>query len=285
MRTVSVISLSDFCSGSTALQSELTKSPSIKRSKAVETQYWCKAAAILGMPQKNIMSSILPMAGDLARKELISFLSDNLPHYSVPNDDEMLIFDGWHQLCTHHSPFFFEKSPHHLHYWSALQLIQQATQRLNDVQFKFIGLIRNPLDTIYSRWRQWRNNPYKAQRLWFTAYKNLLRFKALVGDRILVCKYEDLVADPQQVTTLFQFLGTDPPSNWKSALHDRSIGRWKEDAQFGFHLDDSVIQFAESLGYDPKEMRGSGHSSWPIYWRIAKAKFRLRQATKRIIGA
>ena len=285
MRTTSIILLSDFCSGSTAVQSEITKSPAIKRSRAVETQYWCKAAALLGMPQHDMMSSIFPMAPHVAKKALIDFLSDNLPYYAPPNDDKTLIFDGWRRLCANHSPYFFEKSPHHLHYWSALQLIYQALQDLDDVEFKFIGLIRNPLDTIFSRWRQWRNNPYKSQWLWFTAYNNLLRFRELVGDRILICKYEDLVADQHQLITTFNFLGTDPPPLWKSDLHPRSIGRWNADPYFGFHLDGTITHFAESLGYKPEEMRGRERFTWPIYWRFAKFKFRVGKMKRRMRAA
>jgi hypothetical protein len=285
MNPVSVILLSDFCSGSTALQSEITKSPVIKRSRAVETQYWCRAAALLGMQQHDIMSSILPMPTDVAKKALVDFLSDNLPHYSPPNDDKILIFDGWRRLCANHSPYFFEKSPHHLHYWSALQLIYQAVQDLDDVEFKFIGLIRNPLDTIFSRWRQWRNNPYKAQWLWFTAYSNLLSFKELVGDRILICRYEALVANQQELRTVFQFLGTEPPPLWKSALHPRSIRRWNADPYFGFHLDATIKNFAESLGYKPEELHGRKRFIWPIYWRFAKLKFGIGEIKRRMRAA
>jgi hypothetical protein len=284
MNPVSVILLSDFCSGSTALQSEITKSPAIKRSRALETQYWCRAAALLGLPQHDIMSSILPMAADVARKELIEFLSNNLPHYSPPSDNKILIFDGWRRLCANYSPYFFEKSPHHLHYWSGLQLLYQATQELDDVEFKFIGLIRNPQDTIFSRWRRWRNNPYKAQWLWFNAYNNLLRFKELITDRILVCRYEDLVTDEKELVKIFQFLGADPPSHWKSALHCHSIGRWTKDPYFGFRLDETVAQFAESLGYKPEQMRGRERYSWPIYWRFARLKFHLGELRRSIKG-
>jgi hypothetical protein len=234
------------------------------------------------MPQHAMMSSILPMPPDVAKKALIDFLSDNIPHYSPPNDDRTLIFEGWRRLCVNYSPYFFEKSPHHLHYWSALQLIYQALQDLHDVEFKFIGLVRNPLDTIFSRWRQWRNNPYKAQWLWLTAYRNLLRFRELIGDRIVISRYEDLVTDQQELLNIFHFLGTDPPPTWKSALHPGSMGRWKEDPYFGFHLDHTITDFALSLGYEPEELRGKERCIWPVYWRFAKLKFRIGGIKRRI---
>ena len=227
------------------------------------------------MPQHDIMSSILPMAADMARRQLIDFLSDNLPHYRPANDNEMLIFDGWRRLCANYSPYFFEKSPHHLHYWSALQLIYQAIQRLDHVQFKFIGLIRNPLDTIFSRWRQWRNDPYKAQWLWYNAYNNLLRFQELVGEKILICKYEDLVTEKKTLFNILEFLGTKQNPEERSRLHPESIGRWRRDPYFAFKLDPTVLKLGESLGYDAKEMQGREWRMWPLYWRFAKFKFRV----------
>jgi hypothetical protein len=280
---VSVMLLSDFCSGSSALQSELTRSPEINRVVALETQYWCKAAAMLGMPQPEIMSSTLPMGSDVAKRELIDFLSDNLADYSPPKDDEEMVFEGWQRLCNNYSPFFFEKSPHHLHYWSALQLIHQCMERLGQVEFKFIGLVRNPLDTIYSRWRRWRNDPYKAQWLWYSAYNNLLRFKELVGERLIIHKYEDLVRNESALFTIFAFLEAQPPPKGKIALHAGSIERWRKDLHFAFQLDPTIIKLGESLGYNIDEMQGRKHLAWPLYWRFTKLKFHIGEWKRRFI--
>lgn len=255
---------------------ELTKSQEIKKAKALETLYWCKAAAVLGMPQPEIMSSTLPMASDAARRDLVKFLSDTLPEYSPPDDDEKLVFKGWKDLCKQHAPIFFEKSPHHLHYWSALQLIYQAMERLDEVEFKFIGLVRNPLDVIYSRWRRWRNDPYRAQKLWYDAYNNLLRFKDLVQESLLICRYEDLVTDETVLPEIFRFIGVQQPFTLKPDLHPRSIGRWREDPRFAFELDRSVSQFGESFGYKAGEMQGRKSMVWPLYWRMARLKFSMR---------
>ena len=273
MRSNSIILLSDFCSGSTALQSELIKSCEIRRSHVIETQYWCMAAALLKMPQPRIMSSILPMSFTDARAKLTQFLSENLKNYTPPDDSEVLIFDGWKRLCDAYFPFFFEKSPHHLHYKSALQLIHESIQKIDNVEFKFIGLIRNPLDTIYSRWRQWRNNPDKAQWLWYHAYNNLFDFEKLVGERLFVCKYEDLVTDERALSNIFKFLGAQQSKKTTSELHAGSIGRWRKDPHFAFQLDSTITQFAESIGYKLEELQGRKSLIWPLYRQFKKTKY------------
>jgi hypothetical protein len=227
------------------------------------------------MPQQKIMSSILPMTAHDARRNLISFLSENLNGYSPPDENESLIFDGWRQLSNTYFPFFFEKSPHHLHYWSALDLIYQSMQKLEDVEFKFIGLIRNPLDTIYSRWRRWRNDPNKAQWLWYNAYNNLFRFKKIVGERLFICKYEDLVTDATILSKISEFLGAKQSQTEKSGLHAGSVGRWRKDPHFGFRLNSKVMKFGESIGYKPDELQGRKWLIWPLYRIFAINKFRI----------
>jgi hypothetical protein len=154
-------------------------------------------------------------------------------------------------------------------------------KRLGQVEFKFIGLVRNPLDTIYSRWRRWRNDPYKAQWLWYSAYNNLLRFKELVGERLIIRRYEDLVRNESALYKIFSFIGAQPPQMGTTALHEGSIGRWKKDRYFAFQMDPTIIKFGESLGYNSDEMEGRKLLVWPLYWRFTKYKFRIGEWKRR----
>jgi len=120
-------------------------------------------------------------------------LSENLVNYTPPENKDSLVFEGWHSLCKKYEPVLFEKSPHHLHYWSALDLMNQCQTRLPEIEFFFIGLIRNPMDTIYSMWRSWRLIPEKRQFEWLRAYQNLVKFKEIAGGRPRVFRYENFI--------------------------------------------------------------------------------------------
>lgn len=283
-----IIILSSKSSGSSALQNFLTKFPHVNhvsktRHGENETLYWTKAASVLGMPQDNMLDSEVPLGQRKAKADLINFLCDNLDSYTPPPVDEELIFNGWKLLCEKYSPVFLEKSPHHLHQWSALELIADCIKRLPEVEFLIIGLIRNPMDTLYSKWRRWRSIPEKYEKEWLTAYENLLKFKKKIGEKLQIIKYEDIVRNHSYLREIFEFIGSSNRHVHENYLHGQSIQKWKNDKSFGFKLSKEVIQLAEKFGYNRSAMVNEGNSFWPFFKYISRVAYLSSKFVKSII--
>lgn len=277
--SVCVVLLSEKSSGSTALQNELVKHPDVNLVERTvhnenETLYWNKAAAVLGLPQVNILNSELPIVRNKARREIVEFLKVNLGTFNPPTDDEQLVFEGWYRLCQHYGPVFLEKSPHHLHYWSALELMAECDRRYSSIDFRFIGLVRNPMATLYSMWVRWQAVPEEQQYEWLRAYQNLLQFRSLVNDRLRIVKYEELVTDRRIIKRLCALAGIQWMPNIGRGLRASSVQKWRDDKMFGFRPSEEVINFAQDLGYPYLEMSSSKKVGWPVYREIIKAAHR-----------
>ena len=280
-----IIILSSKSCGSTALQSLLTTSPLafhvIKtRHREFETLYWTKAASILHLPQVDMYKSEVPLSSEKSRSDLISFLQDNLELFTPPSDDHELIFRGWKLLCEKYAPIFVEKSPHHLHQWSALQLIMKCIERLPEIEFLLIGLVRNPMDTLYSKWKRWRSIPEKYQREWLSAYENLLKFKEMMGDKLRIVRYEDIIQDLSSLKPILAFMGTHEDEISKDYLHRLSVQKWKRDRTFSFRLSQDVIVLAEKFGYGQSEMDNEGKLFWQTYKYLFRTLYLLRRSLK-----
>jgi hypothetical protein len=272
-----LILLSSKSSGSSALQNTLTRLPQVNCVREThhyqsETLFWAKAASVLGMPQVDMLDSEVPIPRDKAKYELIHLLRNNLRSYTAPDDDSKLAFEGWVSLCERFAPVFFEKSPHHLHQWSALELMRQCMEIYSGkIDFLFVGLVRNPMDTIYSRWRKGGSIPEKYQYEWFTAYSNLLKFKALLNDKLVLIRYEDMVVDPPTLDPIYEFIGAPSANSASRSLHRRSIKKWREDKYYGFQLAAEVLQLGERYGYRRSEMTNSTSALWPLYKHAVRA--------------
>lgn len=279
-----VVILSARSSGSSALQNLLVKSPGVRHIDRTphyenETLFWVKAASVLGRPQIKIADSRLPLPVEESRAGLRALLLENIgPSYTPPTDDTALVFDGWRDLCLHYAPVFIEKSPHHLHEWAALELLLESLERVPEVDIMFVGLVRNPMDTLYSMWQRWRGLPHHNQRDWRTAYTNLLRLRDLVGERLLILRYEDMVRDPSHLEPIYRFMGLPaPPPGY---LHDKALGKWRDDPRFRFRLDPAVVALAEQFGYDRSELANRGAPFWWLYavasrWYVRRVKPRM----------
>lgn len=294
-----LIVLSSKSSGSSVLQRVLAAQPQIRpvartRHKQNETLFWVKAASVLGLPQVAMTRSEVPIPRDKARADLVTLLTENLgPSYVPPSDEPDLIFGGWHELCRRYAPVFLEKSPHHLHQWSALELIMECVRRLSDVEFLLVGLVRNPMDTMYSLWRRWRVIPERSQHEWYTAYTNLQKLVALLPGRVVVVRYEDMIGDSSSLQPVYRFV--DAPRGDSTTLHNKSIGLWRQDRLFGFRLADHVTALGTEYGYRREDMIGDSYRLWPVYrqashWLyrgprgLAPAQPILRAVRKRLTG-
>lgn len=295
-KTKCIILLSNKSSGSSACQNLLSNLANITHIKNTrhnenETLYWVKAASILGLPQENMIDSEVPIPAKKAYEDLIQLLRDNLQNYEESQTMHETIFNGWEQLCEAHGPIFFEKSPHHLYQWSALQLIIECMEKLNNIDFMLIGLVRNPMDTLYSAYSRWRTSPEKNQYEWLTSYQNLLKLKSVVGNKLVILKYEDLVSDISSIKPIIQFCEVDQRSVDASYMHNKSVSKWKNDPSFGFTLAKPVMELAKTYGYKTEDLTNHSYLLWPInrelrwvsykaYWLLKKGKRRIMQQLK-----
>ncbi|MEL6822922.1 MAG: sulfotransferase [Calditrichota bacterium] len=275
-----VLLFSDKSSGSSALQRALVKHPDLNTVEKTrhfysETLYWNKAAALLGMEQAEMRYSELPMSQDKARTDLYAVLRDNLPDWKPSSDDSHTVFEGWRLLCEHYAPIFFEKSPHHLHYTSALELIRQFDNSNLEIDFRYIGLVRNPIDTLYSMWQRWSAIPEKSQYEWLRAHRNMLEFQQEVGEQLLIIRYEDLTAGPEVIQQLCNFIGIEWNKDIGSSLHRKSVQKWRNDRNFGFQPSKEVVEMAVKLGYKIEEVTVPKSPIWPVLRLVNQANFHV----------
>lgn len=277
-RAKCILILSEKSSGSSALQNLLTRFAELRyvqktRHYEHETLYWVKAASVLGCPQIDMIDSEVPIPPDRARADLRDLLADNVEHPVLPDSDSDLVFEGWRQLCYSHLPVFVEKSPHHLCQWSALELIMRARERLSDVDFFVIGLIRNPMDTLYSQFQRWRSAPEQLQYQWATAYRNLLKLKDLLGENFLILRYEDMVTSVRYLQPVLDFCGATLDEADDGFFHSRSVAKYRADRRFGFQLADEVAAVAHAFGYLEGETANDPWPLWPVYRRASRLGF------------
>ena len=275
MKHKCIIILSAKSSGSSACQNYLCKSGEVKhltktRHGENETLYWTKAASILGLNQISMLDSEVPIRSDKAKKDLIKLLKDNLGYYEPPQDDKKFIFDGWKKLCMKFSPIFLEKSPHHLLQWSNLELIKEFVKSEKDIDIHIVGLIRNPMDTLYSAWTRWKTIPEKNQLQWKISYQNLLLLKEQLKGQVHIIRYEDMISNPSTLNDEFEFIGQNGNLNKQSYFHKKSISKWRKDKLFGFRLADDVIDLAKDYGYKDEDMQNEATGLWPYYKMIAR---------------
>lgn len=286
-RHKSLIILSEKSSGSSALQQLLASIGDVRhvlktRHCENETLYWTKAASILCMPQRDMVDSEVPISRDNARADLITLLRENLKGYAPPSDDRALIMDGWARLCERHAPVFLEKSPHHLCQQSALALILQAMQELRGVDFLLVGLVRNPLDTIYSQYQRWKSRPESVQEQWLVAYRNLLQLKRTLGERLVILRYEDMIGSLAALQPVLDFCDCDAAGLAPDFFHGKSVSKWKYDPLFGFMASDELMDLAASYGYGREQLRNDPHALWPLVRELSRARHKAVAPLKQI---
>jgi len=228
-----------------------------------------------------MVDSEVPIQRERAREELITLLEDNIADYSPPDDDRALIMGGWKLLCETYLPIFLEKSPHHLCQWSALELIVDCMDACSDIDFLLVGLVRNPMDTVYSQFRRWRMRPEQIQYQWLAAYQNLQKLKGMVGEDLLVVRYEDIIASLDYLQPVFKFCDVDIAGVDHDHFHRQSIAKWREDKSFGFVLSDEVVMLAESYGYKKEELTNECTLLWPVYRETARVTYKMENFLRR----
>ena len=217
-----------------------------------ETLYWTKAASVLGLPQTQMIASEVPLPSGRAKKELIELLIENLEGFSPPDDDRELVKSGWAQLCRHFGPIFVEKSPHHLCQWSAIALILEQIEFDEEVDFLLVGLVRNPLDSIYSQWKRWGASPVLLEAQWRRAYGNLRKLEEMQTYPLVLIRYEDICTTTTALNPVLSFCGVIQNME-ESEAHTRSFSKWKSDPWFHHEVSIETVELAESFGYSRSE--------------------------------
>ena len=287
-RPICVVILSCKSSGSSALQDLLCKYAGARhvmhtRHAQHETLYWTKAASILGREQCRIPGSEVPIPPRKALHEIRNLLTANLPHFVLPVDSRELIFGGWQQLCCRFGPTFVEKSPHHLHQWAALDLLLEAVRLLPETDFRFVGLVRNPMDVLYSMWRRFRTDPVCFQHHWRLAYENLLRFNQHAAGQLLIVRYEDLAAYGNGARRLLEFIGQPPVPDAEHFVHGQSLQRWRKDRWFGLQLHPEVERLACSFGYSSDDLVNRSYPLWSLYRMMSQLDKRALSSRWRVL--
>lgn len=140
-----------------------------------------------------------------------------------------------------------------------------AAQRLPEIDFYFIGLVRNPMDVLYSAWTRWRLAPEAFQRHWYHAYENLAKFRMIVGDRLVIVRYEDFASSSRTASKLLDSLGlSSVRADADEYIHGASRSRWKNDRRFGFDLDPAVRELAMRYGYKSQDLTNRRRLDWPL---------------------
>lgn len=259
-----ILILSEKSSGSSALQAVLTGSGHARcvlhtRHFEQETLYWTKAASILGRPQQKMVDSEVPIPAPRARQDLRNMIIENtgLTEGDLPAGDEELVFEGWKQLCLAHAPAFVEKSPHHLCQIAALDLILDARERLPEVDFVLVGLVRHPLAVIYSQFSRWGSDPRRVEAQWTRAYRNLMTMQESCGPALKVVRYEDLAGSADTAAQLLAHLKIEAGN---ASFHSASIDKWRSDPGFGHQLGEETIALATHFGYPPSDLANPNHA-------------------------
>lgn len=267
MRRKVVILLSDKRSGSTMLETELSKHPEIQHVAYSphtfnETHHWLKGAVILGLDARTYSGGkVYPGYGGKsgARTYMIDLLTKNIPNYVPPRESDKLVFEGWEALCDQFAePVFFEKSPQLLAHWGAISLMLEWMQR-TEFEVYFVGLTRNPLAVMRSARNLFHTSPEQRQFGWLKIQRNLLAIEAIVGPSAFMrVSYEDIVAAPREtLSKIFDFIGIAPSPMVGSGVKG-SILAWKEDRSFTLELDPTVLRMAYHFGYCESDLSNSG---------------------------
>ncbi len=229
-----VILLSEKSSGSSILQNELCKHPSINHIVTTEhyeheTLFWLKAACLVEDNKSLFFNDTPKFSAEDARQKLINLIVGNVPSFDAAQINDLdLIQLGWEALSDRYSPVFFEKSPHHLQNWASLKLMLDSLVELKQ-QYFIIFLVRHPMAMLLSAWERWRSNPLQRQWGWYTSYSNMFRFSEMLDpNHYMIIKYEDLVDSPHEyLTRICERLDLDLIKPMGDSVHRESQEGWR----------------------------------------------------------
>jgi hypothetical protein len=252
MNNKCIIILSEKSSGSSALMKYLLRYEKIHAVKHTrhnerETLFFTKAASMLDKKQKKLIGSEVPISASKAREQLYLLVEKNVSIYNRSLSAfwswESKVMHAWLFLCNEYAPIFLEKSPHYLANWSNIELILTAIDRIVDIDFYIVGLVRHPLNTIYSAHRRWKWNCYEFDKQWCRSYTNLLKLKKILGDKCHIVKYEDMCRSARHLKPVLEFAGYD---TFKEAGFRKPR---KVPKKFKYQITEKAQRIAKKYGY------------------------------------
>ncbi|MEZ4972122.1 MAG: hypothetical protein R2820_02380 [Cyclobacteriaceae bacterium] len=267
-----VILLSSKCSGSSAFQRYLVENygfDTIPNSGhwESETLYWTKVASVLKLPQMSMHRSQVPYSQSRALKRLRSFFKAQGVRFDSDEPTKEMMFELFFQLTeTVNCPLIIEKSPHHIFNPTNIELIMQFREYIKErASVVVLGLVRNPLDTVYSAWKRWRFNCKAFEKEWQKSYFNLKKLME-ANASIEFFKYEALSESTQSLDGFLENVIGVPKKCDCYTLNTSSVAKWRRDPEFMHHLESQTVQLGQFYGYAEQEMYNI-HQEKP-YWKM-----------------
>ncbi|MBA4058619.1 MAG: hypothetical protein C0490_28140, partial [Marivirga sp.] len=243
MRKLKILVLfSTKCAGSSAFQTYLEKNYNVKTLEhsvhfEKETLYWTKVASVLGLPQEPMHRSQIPYSPQRSNELLDSFLQKNGMVKKDRTITKEEYFEYFFLISQRTGLHIIEKSPHHLYNESNIQLIREFSEYINDrAEVYLIGLIRNPLDTIYSAWTRWGFNCRAFEREWHKSYMNLRQVGEASNMSLTIFRYEEIVSNAADLDSFISDRIGIPKQESSFSLTSGSLYRWKNNKRFCHQL-------------------------------------------------
>lgn len=275
-----LILLSSKCSGSSAFQSYLEKNYDAKTFEhsvhfEKETLYWTKLASVLGLPQEKMHRSQIPYSPQRAMDLLQSFLRKNGINAKDTGIQKENFFEYLFLISRRTGWYIIEKSPHHLFNESNLDLIREFRDYISGrADVYLIGLVRNPLDTIYSAWTRWGFNCRDFEYEWQKSYANLWKLKEGNTVPVTIFRYEDIVVNAMELESLISgHVGLVRNAD-SFVFTTKSLYRWKNNGNFCHQLREETKALARLYGYTADVLENPRKPS--IRWSINSLKNSVR---------
>jgi hypothetical protein len=252
--------LSSKSSGSSAMQHYLTFNYGahfIPHSEHFEHEslFWTKAASILDLPQEPMYHSEVPIPPSQAMDGLADLLKKNKIETTLSQQTRKEeFFELFFKLCKNTGFPVVEKSPHHLFNASNIQLILDFKEYIAPrADVVLIGLVRNPIDTVYSAWTRWRYDCRAFEHEWFATYDNLRELKKKRND-VAVFHYEEISRSTQKLDEFLECSCGLKKISDSYSFNEKSLHKWKRDGLFHYTLSEEVDKLARKLGYENEDL-------------------------------
>lgn len=226
-----------------------------------ESLFWTKAASVLRLPQYRLEKSEVPLPPRRALSMLRRMVFENAGGRELLFTDEEAIFEAWTAIVIQAPGYFVEKSPHHLCEPEVVKLMERYSDRA-PLDVRFIGLVRNPTDTLYSSWRRFGIVPEREEAHWIRAYETLWELRERRPDQVGIIRYEDLVAGSVNLQRMVGDAIGPAHSGAGEAIHAGSVGKWRGDHRFGYSPSEDVRKLARRYGYDDSDLTNPLARPW-----------------------
>lgn len=169
-----------------------------------------------------------PLIGEALRREIVTY--GNLRSSQGLNVDISAVMDRLKGRCESYPQMFDalvasltpagegaiigEKTPIHLQWWKP---IIQAMPKL-----RLVAVVRDPRSVVASYLQVWKRSHVSVAVRWHSDQTSLTEAQAMLGDQLLLLRYEDVVSDPVKTQEeLHMFLS----ARNRDPVHSRPVSR------------------------------------------------------------